>query len=317
MLNICNQIGDKIREEEYSSLTASDTTPQIKAFTYWIYTSAAIVFILLFVPWMQIVNGLGKVTALYPSQRPQSVQSPIPGRIDRWLSTEGDTVRKGDTLMILSEIKNEYFDPEIILRMEQELQAKDSSITAYRKKVHALENQGGFLKTKLEVKIRQTFQKIQADSNSYAAAAQVKKPKRDTVPACRYPFGIGSDLRFRLEKRRQVQEAIAKAADSRNKYETADRCGCGPAEYSEKIAKVESVALHAQSSALSAQAEVAKLQVKLSNLKVRRLHYTLRATRWSGKFIKRTGVGENIKEGNLCGIHAAELQLAVEIFVRP
>ena len=48
--------------------------------------------------------------------------------------------------MILSEIKNEYFDPEIILRMEQELQAKDSSITAYREKVHALKTKEAFLK---------------------------------------------------------------------------------------------------------------------------------------------------------------------------
>ena len=322
MLNIThNKIDDKIRKEDYPSLTASDTTPQIKAFTYWIYTSVSIVFILLFVPWMQIVNGLGKVTALYPTQRPQSVQSPIPGRIDRWLITEGDTVRKGDTLMLLSEIKNEYFDPEIIMRMEQELQAKDSSITAYREKVHALEDQRGFLRTNLEVKIRQTFQKIQADSNSYAAAevkrslSEIQFQRADTL------LELGAISRFDWEKRRQVyQEAIAKAVDSRNKYRNSrSDVDAVRAEYSEKISKVGSELFSARSSALSAQAEVAKLKVKLSNLKVRRSHYTLRAPQ-DGLVtrIKRTGVGENIKEGeSVVEFMPLNYELAVEIFVRP
>ena len=223
--------------------------------------------------------------------------------------------------MILSEIKNEYFDPEIILRMEQELQAKDSSITAYREKVHALENQGGFLKTKLEVKIQQTFQKIQADSNSYAAA-QVKRSlseiqfrRADTL------LELGAISRFDWEKRRQVyQEAIAKAVDSRNKYRNSrSDVDAVRAEYSEKIAKVESELFSARSSALSAQAEVAKLQVKLSNLKVRRSYYTLRAPQ-DGLVtrIKRTGVGENIKEGeSVVEFMPLNYELAVEIFVRP
>ena len=70
---------------------------------------------------------------------------------------------------------------------------------------------------------------------------------------------------------------------------------------------------------MSAQAEVAKLQVKLSNLKVRRSYYTLRAPQ-DGLVtrIKRTGVGENIKEGeSVVEFMPLNYELAVEIFVRP
>ena len=132
---------------------------------------------------------------------------------------------------------------------------------------------------------------------------------------------LGAISRFDWEKRRQVyQEAIAKAVDSRNKYRNSrSDVDAVRAEYSEKIAKVESELFSARSSALSAQAEVAKLQVKLSNLKVRRSYYTLRAPQ-DGLVtrIKRTGVGENIKEGeSVVEFMPLNYELAVEIFVRP
>lgn len=322
MLNIShNDINDRISTEDYASLHASKTTQQIRAFTYWIYAVGLIVLVILFIPWTQVVSGKGQVTALYPEQRPQSIQSPIPGRIDQWLITEGDTVQKGDTLLILGEIKNEYFDPEIVLRMKQELEAKEQSVLAYQDKAQALLNQRDFLQKNLDVKLLQTQQKIQADSNAFAAA-EIKRnlsfiqfQRADTLLA------EGAVSKFEWEKRRQAyQEAIAKAIESRNKYRNAlSDLEAVYAEYSEKISKAESDLYSAQSARLSTQADVAKLRVKISNMEVRQNYYQVRAPQ-DGLItrILKTGVGENIKEGeSVVEIMPLDYELAVEMFVRP
>lgn len=322
MLNIShNNIRDRVSEDEYSSLHASKTSKQIRSFTYWIYAVSVIIIVILFIPWTQVVSGKGEVTALYPEQRPQSIQSPIPGRIEQWMITEGDTVQKGDTLMILGEIKNEYFAPAILDRLKDELKAKESSIITYTEKANALTERIQFLRNNLDVKLIQTKQKIQADSNAYAAAdvkedlSLLQFQRADTLLA----EGVFSRLEW--EKRRQTyQDAIAKKIESRNKYRNSQSdINSFNAEYAEKIAKAQSEYFSAQSSALSTQAEVAKLRVKLSNIEVRQSYYVVRAPQ-DGLItrILRTGVGENIKEGeSVVEIMPLHYELAVEVFVRP
>ncbi|MBQ0740586.1 biotin/lipoyl-binding protein, partial [Aquimarina celericrescens] len=59
---------------------------------------------ILFLPWTQIVQGRGYVTALSPGQRSQSIESAIAGRIEKWYVKEGQIVRKGDTILYISEV---------------------------------------------------------------------------------------------------------------------------------------------------------------------------------------------------------------------
>ena len=61
----------------------------------------------LFLPWTQNIKVKGNVSSLYQSQRPQQLNSPIPGRIIKWNVKNGDYVKKGDTLLQLSEIKED------------------------------------------------------------------------------------------------------------------------------------------------------------------------------------------------------------------
>ena len=65
----------------------------------------------LFLPWRQTIQGVGGLTALRPQDRPQTVQSTIAGRIERWAVREGQLVQRGDTLLVLSEVKDEYLTP--------------------------------------------------------------------------------------------------------------------------------------------------------------------------------------------------------------
>ena len=109
----------------------------------------AIFILFLFLPWQQNIRGKGKLTALNPKNRPQLIQSAIAGRITQWHIVEGDYVNKGDTLLSITEIKDKYFDPNLVIRLEEQLEAKKNSQEAKTNKTIALRNQIAALKKAL------------------------------------------------------------------------------------------------------------------------------------------------------------------------
>jgi hypothetical protein len=64
-----------------------------------------------FLPWTQNIPAVGRVTSLTPNVRPQTIHAMIPGRIARWYTEEGKRVRAGDTILVISEIKDYYLRP--------------------------------------------------------------------------------------------------------------------------------------------------------------------------------------------------------------
>ena len=95
-----------------------------KYFNRFLGAFAIFGIIILFLPWTQNITGRGEVTTLTPDQRPQTIQSPIPGSIKKWFVIEGEYVKKGDTLLQIEEIKSEYFDPNLVQRTSQQRDAK-------------------------------------------------------------------------------------------------------------------------------------------------------------------------------------------------
>jgi len=111
MLNIShNQLNKKITLDNYSAYKSVHKSKHFKYFNRFLAAFAIIGVIILFLPWTQTVSGTGSVTTLTPEQRPQTIQSVIPGKIEKWFVREGDYVSKGDTILFISEIKNEYQD---------------------------------------------------------------------------------------------------------------------------------------------------------------------------------------------------------------
>jgi adhesin transport system membrane fusion protein len=73
---------------------------------------------LLFAPWVQNVQGFGRVVAQTPDQRQQTIGAPVEGRIVRWSVIEGSRVKRGD---VIAEIADN--DPQILSRLEEERNA--------------------------------------------------------------------------------------------------------------------------------------------------------------------------------------------------
>jgi len=78
-------------------------------------------------PWQQTVSGEGQVIAFDPSERMQSVDAPIDGRLAKWFVKEGSFVREGDPIVELTDN-----DPEILSRLRTEKRALEQRLSASR-----------------------------------------------------------------------------------------------------------------------------------------------------------------------------------------
>jgi multidrug efflux pump subunit AcrA (membrane-fusion protein) len=73
---------------------------------------------LYYVPWVQTAAGMGRVTALNPGDRLQTITALVDGRIKRWFVYEGSRVKAGDPIVEVEDI-----DPLFVSRLEAERQA--------------------------------------------------------------------------------------------------------------------------------------------------------------------------------------------------
>lgn len=95
--------------QSYDKIYRSQRKSKVKVWFFGLIFSM-VLFLLL--PWTQNIKIRGSVTSLSQENRPQEINSPIPGKITKWWVKEGDFVKKGDTILQLTEIKEEYLDPE-------------------------------------------------------------------------------------------------------------------------------------------------------------------------------------------------------------
>lgn len=295
-----------------------------------------VIFLLfMFLPWTQTVHADGKVTTLRPEQRPQTIHATIAGRIEHWYVTEGQAVQKGDTIVYLSEVKSEYFDPRLVERMGNQVTAKEGAIESYGNKADALNDQIAAMERELisktnqiRSKIEQVRLKIESDSLKVVQAEidlQVAQRQLNGTQAL-YDKGLKS-LTELEEKRLKLQEAKTKlvAADnqmasSKNDwaiYQTELRLVVN--ETANKVAKTRSDRFSTISEQYDARATVSKLSIERENYARRQGFYYITAPQ-DGYIVKaiKPGIGEMIKEGDpVVSIQPADYQLAVEMYVRP
>jgi len=337
MLNISRKRLRKNMLDQYNlhALSTLSTPKTGRRFARWMQFIILILFIIMFLPWQQNISGTGSVTAFSPESRPQTVQNIIGGRIEKWFVEEGAFVQTGDTLLLISEIKDEYFDPELLVRLREQIDAKKEGIVGYQAKIDALAQQLTALRNSLDFslqkgrnKVRQARLKVTSDSTDLIAVQLGYQITIDRV--ARYESGYKSGLfsLTDLESRRvKVQEESAKVVSQQNKLNIAQQellnatieLNSLRAEYQEKIAKATSDRSSAISTLAEAEAELSKLLNKFSSVKVRQSNYAVRAPQ-TGYVVKamKAGIGENIKEGEtIATLQPDNPQIAVELYVNP
>ncbi|SHI76357.1 HlyD family secretion protein [Flavobacterium terrae] len=336
MLNITNNRIEKYVDiTKYQSAKVFADNRHYKIIKKILAGTAILVVLLMFLPWTQNIKGSGFVTTLKPNQRPQEIQTAIAGRIEKWFVQEGDFVKKGDTILFISEIKEDYLDPNLVENTGNQVKAKEGAVQSYAEKakaldsqINAIENERSLKLRQAQNKLRQAHLKVKSDSIEFEAAKTQLKIARTqfnrSITLNKEGLKPLSDVE---EKRMKLQDTEAKIITSENKYIASKNEVLNAtmelsritAEYSEKKAKASSDKQSAISSQFDTEAQVNKLKNQYKNYQIRNGLYYITAPQ--DGYVNRaiqSGVGETMKEGTaVVTIMPANFEIAVETYIDP
>lgn len=335
MLNISNRnrIGESI--EKYSTFKTLSERPHYRILNKIILGASILGFVILFLPWTQNISGSGSVTTLKPDQRPQTIHSAIAGRIEKWYVKEGDFVKKGDTILFISETKEDYLDPDLVKNTGSQLKAKEMAGKSYGGKINslsaqivAIQNERGLKLQQAKNKIRQSLLKVKSDSMDLVAVrTQIKIANTQFNRSLALNKEGLKPMTDVEEKRLKLQEVEAKIITQENKLLASENELINTkvevnrifAEYSEKEQKARGDQYTALSNQYDTEAQVNKLKNQYANYQIRNGMYYIKAPQ-SG-YVNRalqSGIGETIKEGTqIVSIMPSKYDIAVETFVAP
>ena len=302
---------------------------------YWAIGILTVLIIILFIPWTQNISSRGDITTLRQEQRPQEINTIIPGKVAKWHVKEGDYVKKGDTIIQLSEIKDEYLDPNLLSRTKEQLTAKEMTVSSYKNKAGTADlqidalTQGRALKiSQIDNKLTQQRMKVQADSMDLIAASNDLSIANKQFARQKIMYDSGLVSLTQLEQRNMgYQNAIAKKTSAEIKFLNAKQelgvlqleMNGAMQDYNEKISKASGDKFQSLSQIATGEGDISKLQNQYMNYDIRSKLYFITAPQ-SGQIVKakKAGIGEIVKDGEMIvEIVPDNIQYAVEIFVRP
>lgn len=319
----------------YRSFRMTLVGSQAKRQVNILYGIGIFLLIFIFLPWTQNTRGRGVLIALEPEKRPQTIHSIIAGRIEKWYVNEGDFVKKGDTILFLSEIVDQFMDPLLLDRTQKQIDAKGLSVQAYNSKISALDRQIKALQIERDYRVEQAENRleqaklrVQSDSISFEAAKinfdiaqkQFERSKKLVEEGLQSLTQL--ENRENAFQREQVQIIAAEnnLLISYNDLLTARiELNSIRVDFDNKLAKAESDLFSATSSMLETEVDVTKLQNQYSNFAVRAGNYYVLAPQ-DGYFTQaiQVGIGETIERGaRIASIMPSQYQLAAEIYIDP
>ena len=301
---------------------------------WFLFTFLAFVFIM-FLPWTQNIKTQGNVSTLYQEQRPQKLNSPIPGRIIKWYVKNGDVVKKGDTILQISEIKDDYLDPLLVERTQEQVQAKKGVRDYYNAKISTTENQIAAISAakdlklnQIKIKIAQLQNKLKAEQAELTAVNNELKIAQDQLNRQNKMYEEGLVSLTQLQQRNvSYQNALAKKTSAENKLAqtqqeiTAQNIEQNAViqEYTEKLSKTEGDRFQSMGQVAGSTGDIAKLENQVATYKVRKGLYYILATQ-DGQITQLTkaGIGEIVKDAETIGIIVPKkIDYIAEIYVKP
>lgn len=301
---------------------------------WFLFTFLAFVFIM-FLPWTQNIKTQGNVNTLFQEQRPQKLNSPIPGRIIKWYVKNGDVVKKGDTILQISEIKDDYLDPLLVERTQEQVQAKKGVREYYNAKISSTENQIAAITAakdlklnQIKIKIAQLQNKLKAEQAELTAVNNELKIAQDQLNRQNKMYEEGLVSLTQLQQRNvSYQNALAKKTSAENKLAqtqqeiTAQNIEQNAViqEYTEKLSKTEGDRFQSMGQVAGSTGDIAKLENQVATYKVRKGLYYILATQ-DGQITQLTkaGIGEIVKDAETIGIIVPKkIDYIAEIYVKP
>jgi len=335
MLNLSPQNRYPGEKTNFSAIKRVEMQSTTKRLLRAIFILFFVVLIVQFLPWTQNISSKGKLVTLRPEQRPQTINTVISGKIEKWFVIDGDPVKKGDTILYISETKQDYFDPQLVNRTEKQLKNKELSVVSYGGKVQSLDaridalSETGRLKLKqTKIKLQQAQLKLKADSMELQTAqvnCRVAEQQFERIEKL-YKADLKSQTEVETRKlslqRAQANLINAQQKLLQSKNDIIDlkvEYNSVEAKYRDEVSKAESDKFAALSSMYDAEVDVTKLQTQVANYSIRNgMYYILAPQDGIVTKVLSSGIGETIKEGDaIATIMPANYDMAIEMYIRP
>ena len=302
---------------------------------YWVLGIFVFLLIVLLMPWTQNISSSGHVTTLYQDQRPQQINTVIPGKIIKWYIKEGDIVKKGDTLVQLADTKDDYLDSNLVERTKDQLNSKEQELLFYSEKINAIESQINAIENNRDLKISSYQNKIEqykrkliSDSSEVVAAEVEYKMAQEQLTRGKQLFNQGVVSLVELERRTaQSNKTLAILTEKQQKLLNTKQeiniikidINSVRQEADDKIFKSRSEIASSRGNIAGATGELAKNKNILANYISRGNQKWLIAPQ-DGQIIKakKGGINEIVKEGEMIvEMVPTQIDHAIELFIEP
>jgi multidrug resistance efflux pump len=302
---------------------------------FWLLGLFLFFLIVLFLPWTQNISSSGHVTTLYQDQRPQQINTVIPGKIIKWYVKEGDIVKKGDTIVQLADTKDDYLDSNLVERTKDQLVSKEQKLLFYGEKINAIESQINAIEKNRELKINSYENKIEqykrkliSDSSEVVSAEVDYKISTEQLNRGKQMHNQGVISLVELERRTaQYNKALAILTEKQQKLLNTKLeiniakidINAIRQEADDKIFKSRSEIATSRGEFAGTTGEVAKNKNVLANYISRGNQKWLIAPQ-DGQIIKakKSGINEIVKEGEMIvEMVPTKIDHAIELFIEP
>ena len=302
---------------------------------FWLLGLFLFFLILLFLPWTQNISSSGHVTTLYQDQRPQQINTVIPGKIIKWYIKEGDIIKKGDTIVQLADTKDDYLDSNLVERTKDQLVSKEQKLLFYGEKINAIESQINAIEKNRELKINSYENKIEqfkrkliSDSSEVVSAEVDYKISTEQLSRGKQMNNQGVISLVELERRTaQFNKALAILTEKQQKLLNTKLeiniakidINAIRQEADDKIFKSRSEIATSRGEFAGTTGEVAKNKNVLANYISRGNQKWLIAPQ-DGQIIKakKSGINEIVKEGEMIvEMVPTKIDHAIELFIEP
>ncbi len=226
----------------------------------------------LLAPWVQNIQGSGRVIAYAPEQRQQNIEATISGTIEKWYVEEGSEVNKGDPIVLLADR-----DGQLMSRLDDQRDAVTNRRSAEAMRVETLRSRVESLRRSRQAQIISAEAQVMISQQDVAAAQQDLAAAEAELETNQLNFRRQSDLRNDgLASQREYELADLAARQSRAKVAaaraslraSANKLAQSRAALDRVTASTTAEIENAQASLNSAETEVASANEGLAKLDV-------------------------------------------------
>lgn len=289
---------------------------------------------LIFIPWQQSISGRGKVIIFSPMERPQNLETPIPGRIARWFVRDGQVVEKGEPIVGLDEIDPKFLAPNQLQRLQDWKSALENKREAALARSAALKEQLVHLKDARESSVQsadrkrsQASDKLDAAKQTVTAAQQNLKTAELNLNRIKTLFdkGLRSKRDFELSEldfvkaRTELERALNQLEVAEKETQVANlEVAKIAASTNATIQSVSASYNSAMETVANTESEIQKLRIDIGHLQNRITQRILKSP-IDGRVVRllKAGAGETVKSCAQLAVIAPETKdLAVELKVQ-